>query len=618
MGVLQILSIIFFFVIMFGTGYTVLYFSKTKRHQHQLLALLETFAVGFATVSFLGIILDLLHIPLHNSIYLIISLIGPITALIKKEKPESNTWFGKEAVYIGILLIIMIGMFSTYHKGAFAYPYFEDDDPWNYAQGALFVAREHTANPDAENYATGGYARYISPYPPSYTIIMGVLRQINDSVVWTLKFFNVLMITIALAFYYLFFLLYTKSNIKAIFGVFLLAVLPSFMSHFIWSQTLALTIFPVALYALLKAIDDKSWRIPAVIAIAAMFVSQVAVTLVFMTVVTLLLAVLFLHELTSKSGNWKHRFSKTITGALLSIIGAGASLLFWGVQLVFGDNLSGETSNFFSAYTSGYTQIAYTWREIFLAPPSRIDQAVGWGVPITLLLFASVVVILILGKKTLKISKDWTYLHLLLWLFVLAYTVLAPTFGLPGFGSSRAWAYLAIPVALVVTEGTYIIAKSMARRPIIVIAAIAVVAAVIGLMTIPAKVQMQTSQWPPGVQWTANEELMGYIGMGQNLPKNSRVYPLCSGEQKVIGFDMQSDPWDHDQAAFRAKGLNITGEELTTFMALHNYEYLTIDFSCVQQFGPNATMNIAQELSTMQRYQQMSSSPGFLLARFVG
>ena len=90
------------------------------------------------------------------------------------------------------MLVVFAFTFYIYGSGAFNYPYLEDDDPWGHAEGVKYMAIEKNAfGPGTE------YTGYINPYPPTYDTLMGILHQTNDSVYWTLKFFNALIISLS-------------------------------------------------------------------------------------------------------------------------------------------------------------------------------------------------------------------------------------------------------------------------------------------------------------------------------------------------------------------------------------------------------------------------------------
>jgi len=623
-GVEQIVTILGFFFLSWSYGFSLLDIFKSKE-EHPLYHFLAELAVGLATFSFLSVVLHLLHIPLHVNVYFFLSIIYPVYALIKSfqstEKAKPITWkrvCKQKELYIFLALILtMVSFFAVFHSGAFGYDYLEDDDPWAHAMGTLYVATEHTYAVDPVVKALNpGYANYLEPYPPTYDALMGVLKQLNSSVVWTLKFFNVLLITLGLAFAFLFLRQYLKSDEKALFGTFMLAVLPSFMSHFIWSQTLAIVLMIVAWYALLKALEDKQWRYPAMITIASALVTQPVVSFFMGIIIILMLVLIFLYEHTQKKRTYKqtkNAFIAAAGGFVLSFVYWGAQIWKWSFSGIFGAK-GGELSG---GWASGYALQKYAIKDIIFAPSSsRIDQAIGFGLVTFILLVLGVILIFVLWRKTFSVKRDWRHIHMLLWLTLFSYMVFAPTFGFPGWGSSRMWVQLAIPIAIVATEGAFILVNGITKQTHIRITALLIIMLFIGLTSIPAKVGVQTAEWPPGAHWVAPQiEVPAFVSMMDAIPTGSRVFAICNGDQHAIGFDMLAEPWNLDQAIFRKNIINATGEDLVSFLQRHNFHYITMSASCIRRFGENQTTELASRISNTGRFSQIINKQGFLLAQ---
>ena len=81
-----------------------------------------------------------------------------------------------------------------YLRGAFAYTYSEDTDPWAYAAVVDYIGENKTFT--APYYSV----QYSEPYTQGYKIVMGVLSQTKDSVYWTMKFFPALIISFGVPF----------------------------------------------------------------------------------------------------------------------------------------------------------------------------------------------------------------------------------------------------------------------------------------------------------------------------------------------------------------------------------------------------------------------------------
>lgn len=651
-------SISLFFLLTWAAGFTVLRVSKAKRLEFYPYQLLAEIAVGVAVFSFLGIIFNILRIPIHIISYSIVLALYPLFVLVKNvilprtvQKKGKNTdkksgtknsqkwsrksikkFFLSEEMLIFVLLIIICSVFlSIYLKGAFGYPYLEDDDPWTHTVSMSYVAQEHTYHASDEQRALNGHVHfYMEPYPPSYDVLMGVMWQTNHSLYWTMKFYNVLLVMLTLPFCFLFFREYLKSNQKALFSVLVLATLPSFMSHNMWSQTLAMMLIPVAYFCLLRAMKDKAWIPAAMIAIGSQLVTQPVVSFIFgCSVLLMFVFVLLRDSLNNKKSVWTKRFAESrrifiagLGGVLISCIYWFEQLFRWGLGGIFAKK-GGELT---SGWASAYTLQVYALKDIIFAPyGSRIDQAVGWGPWICLLLIIGLFIIFLTRAKTLNISKEWRYYHTLIWFFVIAYILFAPTLGVPGgWGSGRMWAYLAFPLAIIVTEGAFLLSSSLGalagkKKQLVALVLILLFAFAISWTNIPPKKAVQTAQWPPGVHWANPQiEIPGYIQMKDTLPRNSRVFNLCSDSgYRSLGYDMMAEPWNVDEARFKQILPNVTGEDITAFLELRKYEYLTFDATCVSRFGENETQYLLNELQRVQRFEPVIQNQGFLLARII-
>ena len=144
-----------------------------------------------------------------------------------------------------------------YQKGAFSYPYLEDDDPWDHAKGIKFVSLEKTV--DTPSYFEDRFFYYMDPYPPGYEATQGILHQTNDSIQWSMKFFNALIISLGIIFFYFFAREFIGNSKKALFATFVLAMIPCYLSHFIWAHALVITLFFPAMYCLERIKYDKKW-----------------------------------------------------------------------------------------------------------------------------------------------------------------------------------------------------------------------------------------------------------------------------------------------------------------------------------------------------------------------
>jgi hypothetical protein len=534
----MLLAVVFFAFVVSGLGHTVLVFTRANRAANPYTAALETAGVGVAAFSFLGVVLNLLHVPLRPLPYLAVASVGPLTSIAtrlrrgKTERPDAQ-WDTEETLCAIALGMVLIVFFMIYYRGANAYPYLEDDDSWMHAEAALYFAKQHTFSVDPSLRALGDFAFYLEPYPPTYDVIMGVLRQIHTSVYETLKLFNVALVTLALANSYLLCREYLESARKGLLAVFILAVLPSFMTHFIWSQSLAMCVFPVAVYAALKALDDPTWVLVAVLAVASLLVTQPVVSMMAGVVLLLLLVFVFVEEAGEAEGLRASSIPRTLRLLTVGVGGVNLSLLFWGAQVAKW-GIAGiarlKGAELTTGWQNDYALRHYTLDETLFPHPTKIDQATGWGPVVAGALLLGLI------AAALAAIQSGRARHLLAWFAVLFYVVFAPTFGLPSWGSDRTWAYLAVPVALLASSGIFAFASLVGRNTPLGPATI--IGAALGILatSAPVKIEEETSVWPPGIHWPAlrtpdgpaSPVLEGFVQMRKVLEPNTRVY--CSAE----------------------------------------------------------------------------------------
>ena len=219
-----------FFWYLWGLGFSVSFFIKDKRPlvEKQVMRL----GIGLGVFVTLGVIINALGIPVDWRVFLVLASIAPMVVLIKQKGRFAfpKVKISKESIRLIAVLVLVLVSFFMYHKGSFSYPYLEDDDPWGHASSAKYVAVEKTL------FVPEGKERlfqYLDPYPPGYSLVMGVLHQVSASISWTLKFFNTVIIVLGIAFFYFFARSFLNNANKALFATFVLFAIPSYLSHFI-------------------------------------------------------------------------------------------------------------------------------------------------------------------------------------------------------------------------------------------------------------------------------------------------------------------------------------------------------------------------------------------------
>ncbi len=257
---MEFLSIILFFLYTWSFGFGVCRF--VKESENSIEKNLMRIGVGLGIFIFLGFVFNLLRIPLDWRIFLFLSILLLIFYFVKNYKNIINKKprisISKSNINILVMLLLFSATFYIYHKGAFIYPFLEDDDSWSHALSVKYISVEKTVFK-----TTSVSFHYLDPYPPAYDMLFGILHQTNNSIYWTLKFFNTLIISLSIIFFYFFVKEFTGNRNKALFSTFALASVPAYLSHFIWSLALTVPLYFVSFYCAERIKYDKKWAFVA-------------------------------------------------------------------------------------------------------------------------------------------------------------------------------------------------------------------------------------------------------------------------------------------------------------------------------------------------------------------
>jgi len=562
---------------MWGFGFSLTHY-LIKKFDNKLEKHLMSLGIGLGLFPITAVTLNLLRIPLHWSVFLILALIVPLIVLSKSKIKISKPKITKTTINILIVILISIIFLGIYVKGANTYPYLEDDDPWLHAESTKYISLEKTAY-EPSNYDLF----YLDPYPPSFDILMGVLHQTNNSIMWTLKFFNVLIISLGIIFFYFFALQLSKNKNKAILSTFTIAVLPSFMSHFIWAQTLALVLFFPAFYALLKIKENKGWGVIALIIIASILVTQPSSAVIF----GIMGFIYWISKLSSNYFNNKKIFSKKnnliffslISGVLLSLLYWIPMFIRWGFEgTLQGIRFSKKLISDATLDTSG--GIIYGLKDFIIAPlQSKMDQPTGLGIFIFLILVFTILLLLINIKKV----KKSTYLTTcLLWFIFTLIGIEGNAFSIKLF-PHRFWVFFAIPVALLVGEGILTLSRSLKNKNVRYSLLSILFIGILWTSAYP-KYVVETSNWPAGASWTSYDEINGYLWL-KTLPPDTKVFTYNVHDHHIIGLDKYSCSWCKEVVDFRENILEKDIDELYTFLKKQEYKYLIISGMSFKYLG---------------------------------
>jgi hypothetical protein len=599
---MSFITIIFFFIYTVGLGFTATFFLKNSDNFLERNLMRIGIGLGFFVV--LGTLLSLLHIPLDYRIFLIASVIAPIIMIFKIE-PKFSFKLTKSNLVILIVLLIFSATFYMYTTGAFKYPYLEDDDPWAHTMSVKYIAVEETANAP-KNF---GF-KYLDPYPPGFGILMAMLHQTSPSLSWTLKFFNALILSFNIIFFYFFTKNFLNSRNKALFSTFVLAAIPSFFSHFIWAVSLSITLFLPAMYCLEMTKHDKRWGIPAALVIAAIFLSQPTSAIKL----GIMFALYWLVRVVMEKKALLHILFTEIGGLLLSL------LLWWIPKLLTGGLayyfdlaanpiVGGERTKTGLFKIIGTADRLYNLNDFFIAKAQNmINVPIGIGFVVSLLGLISVIYSIVSYKQLLK--KPWLIITLcwLLFTFIGIHGERLPI----QFIAFRFWILFAIPLALICSEGMWWLADLSKKVKFDKIFLFTIVLLGILFTSASQKYAVNTAQWGPGVSWASMEELVGYSSSLPGLPPNTKVFSF-GYDALLFGFDKYTCAWCDDVVEFKESGFNQSSSFIHSWLAGRGYQYIVLSAGDIKKFGLNEANAKMQEIATSGLFSIAYQNQGMVL-----
>ncbi len=641
---ISVITIILFFIYTWGFGFSALYFVKKNENffERQFLYL----GVGLGVFSFLGILLNFLHIPLDWKIFLIISLILPLKVLVKNRKGISKKIISpkikisKATIFFILVLIIASVSFYVYASGAFSYPYLEDEDPWGHSVGVKYVALEKNAyDPVLQNVRKmDPVLSYIDPYPPAFDIILGVLHQTSPDITWTMKFFNVLIICLGMIFFYLMAQIFLRSRAKALLATFILASIPSYLSHFIWAHSLVITLFFPTIIAFEMSRKEKKWTWIATLMVGAIWVAQNFSQPIKLS--TMLIIFLVVISITKRKIFYRG-FVAFFSGVSISLIWWGAMLHKYGLRdfLAYFDigrvsdaqaTVTGElyaaSAEKISAFaklgkvieglvsSGGSSSRSYSFTDFFIAEgQNQINNPIGIGIVISLLTLLGVILILWKNKESIVSSKS-TYLCItIFWLIFAFWGVNGRGFPISvARGPFRVWMLLAIPISLIAAEGIFALKNLSTNK---VIRFIIIMALLTGIVFTSAhqKYQLNTAIWPTSGAFVTNQvEATEYGNWFQTINPGTKVFLYSPRDKIVIGLGGHSCLWCQEVIDFRKNITQRNAKEIHTFLKQNNYEYFIINMRMEMKYFLPESSNEEKQKIIQQKYQEILSSTLFI------
>ncbi|MBT4935439.1 hypothetical protein HOL21_03465 [Candidatus Woesearchaeota archaeon] len=591
---MNIVTIILFFVYMWGFGYSVSHILKIKDTRDNFEKNIMHVGIGMCTFTVVGVILNTLHVPLYWWVFLILSIITVLYTVIKRRKNIISDFKlpskinKKQIIYVILLLLFAFNLY-TYASGSLAYSYMEDDDPWVYVREMKYVATEKTLDVDYFR-----QVNYLDPYPPAYSMMMGVLHQTSPDAQWTIKFFNALVIALGFLFFFFMVKVLTKSSYVALASTFILSMIPAYLSHFVWSHSLIPGLFFILIYCYEMISKDTKWTYITGIATGAILLTHPyqAIKLGIMAAIYFIVKWIY-----------TKKFQKHI--ALSALYGIILSLFWWAfkykdmirMQARPGTAIEGAASGsasvlsqFGSAFMrtfspdGGSATRVYTFADFFTAQKTNmINQPIGWGIVVSILLVIVLVFIFAKYKKVFKAKNYWLMVVLVWFLFTFLF-VNSMTFNLPiGFGAFRMWMLLAIPFSILVGFGMLTVANLFKKQKVLWIVVLLLLVGGIFATSGHAKYFHNTNPgWPPGGRLIPSE-VSGLVWMKDNLPLNSKVFMYGERANRfVLGVNMDACVWCEDEREFRQgiveKDINIVYK----FLKDHEYEYLAFTYGDIK------------------------------------
>ena len=182
----------------------------------------------------------------------------------------------------------------------------------------------------------------------------------------------------------------------------------------------------------------------------------------------------------------------------------------------------------------------------------------------------------------------------------------------PSLMPHRFWSILSIPLVLLCAWGIFklgTLTKKINIPNFILFSAV-----IIGIIITSGypKYVVETSNWPPGIAWGSMDELSGYLSL-KSITEGSRILPICADERKIIAFDHIVDFWDPSFHTLVKSPFNNSVTNIHSYLKSKNYNYVTIDSTCVRKYGVNATNQALTSFTTSGYFKLVNKNKGFFL-----
>lgn len=607
-GKMDLITIVLFILYLWCIGFTINKFfgEPSEFFERNIMRL----AFGTAGITVLLTLFTILRVVIDWKLVLLVSVIYPAYFMIKQGIRMPKIKLTKTNLCLFFVLILFLFTFHMYHKGSFGYDYFEDGDPWIHAAAAKYIALEKTTlDPGKETF------QYIDPYPPAYDALMAILYQTSGDLMWTFKFFNSLLLSLGILFFFYMAKKFLGDPYKALFATFILTMIPSYMSHFIWSHTLVvLLIFPL-FYSLEHINKENKWHYITAICYAGIMLAQPTQSFK----ITLMLGIYFIIK--SLYGGFATK------EFLAGLYGGVASLVVWwgpmwikyketGLVKALGSGGSKKGAEGFTLKYWGTADRVYNFNDFFYAKAQNmINNPIGIGVVICLLVGITLIWVIWKNKKLFEQKYR---------LFVTSFAILLFTFaGVHGvrlpvqLWAFRFWMLQAIFISLVVPEGMWALKNILKKIRVPAFVIILIVVAGVFFTSGSQKYAVNTSQWGPTASLMQFGQLESWMYI-KDMPKDTKIYYPCEHgmvDYAILSYDKYMCVWCQEDMDRKNRFFNISLNENYDWLNSKDYKYLYIDGNCVQQVGENKTNELAQQALTSGKFLVEKQTTGAILMK---
>ncbi len=307
----MLIVITLFLIISFGLG-SVSFFAGWDEESFSE-KLLINLALGIAAIPVLGVLFNVLQVPIDHRYFLLLASLSAIAGIYFSRKnflPDISVF--EEIDFRDLLLIFLFGLsLFMYLKGSFSYSWFESSDPWLFASATKLIEIERT-------YTAPIRFSVSQPYPQGMQIFIAIFNQINGAMNENMKFFFSFLPAFSLVPFYFLAKKVFSSKTTALVSTFILASQPAWMTHYIFTLNFAVIQVPLLLYTLKRAEKNKNWAWLSAMVFACVWLTHFYSAFV----ISLLFFIWYLARLLSTNS-----LSKPYIKAALG--GFAFSLLFW-------------------------------------------------------------------------------------------------------------------------------------------------------------------------------------------------------------------------------------------------------------------------------------------------